>query len=500
MENRTKKKRFTRKTRQNLLLLTAVVVTAGVVFLIQYGSGVFSKVRQESKSDAATTFNLDQGGFDAFLERGTVGQLVEVLQQLEAERSDDLVVWLDQLNRQIRIADQILKLQPDDTYRKLAIASKFNSLMDRKLIVWSQQSRTGSHSEELKRFADRFQESEELELRSLAATAAILDDVTQFLDSHDPDSRQELLNSIIQRVRTLTEEYPDDVEVAKRLLEILLLVNRNCDYAEFHPLLTAYLDSYSPPESDVIEALVRQARGLQQTEQIEFEDILAVDADRLDASIELLQKQIDESLASVAPSESLIMAIIARINDLIAVDRMNQALEIFAKAKRKTAEAGSDSLISRMNVIDNQLQSVGSRIELKHLLDQNGQPAVFSPDAPRYKVLLFVSDQSLVDSTQKFKQLLAANKQRIEESSLAIVLVYVHDSSNRAELASMQEAAELSKHVTYWFLNQQPEGQRQLLQDYGLDPLPGWMLLEDEQIRAVNPSAAGMNLILEAGE
>ncbi len=488
------------RIRQMLGVVVALGTVGALVLWIQNGFQLpFGQTPSETANQSAVVLpdgpsddNTYTSEFERELQRLNERQLIEKLTSLEVKPDDPFVTKIDNYKKWIIISDRLLRRNIPAKDRQKAIRYKLNSMIGQELSKAELDVFRETETQALLDFSLEHVDSEDRLIARLAATGETLARVRQFVNEEDTNKRTALYKTALVTFDAFASGFADDALAANQLFQILQIVKTpetSSESAAFHH---GYWQAFRDQEDRATAELVAQAKLLMGKQDLEFIDLITVTATKRSNAFEKLLVKLQtmqNGQTTIQESESVIEIALRSAYDLLRISLVDEAKDIL-QALRSKGLKKSKASEDRIQLLRDRISMLQRPFDLAGIQDSDGNPAKFTVEEARYRILCFVSEDSYEASFARVTETAQVLEGHLVESAAELVVIYLHEGDRPTDINNLKRFAEKNQIFKVWFLDVNSSAAEMVLCSVPIDSVP-FVVVLDQQDRTVriDPSA-----------
>ena len=469
------------------VVITVAIVGAGALWLTFVSP---SPTTTSSERPESTKLSVGKSSFSQLLLRGNNRQLIEESMQL---KTDDLLpetIRLSNLDKIVQISERLIELNPDPNSpaSQYAIESKQKALVQKFLLLMQLDSVTELDLIEIRDMAFQYKDDEKDGNKSFVAVANFL---SKFAKASINDQSIQLQpNEFDDEFAYAAEMNTQNKSMADTLKQFVKFVGAKYGWDTAQPFVRQFVDSMSDSTNSAVSAMVAELKIILDSSEKELINVIdTIDSQSTIAADRLVQ-QLQEKLSSEKDvSEKLLAEALDRTANLASINHLEHA-KIAMNVVSARMNSASDAIHEKFDLLNRQLNSVGSAYDMSSFVDIDGLPISLHESKPKAWLLFFGSRHIEPTDIQYSMQLVKLFQHQMSRNVIQIAFVFVHegtweDTTFTARLKSIENSM---KFVDIWLLNrkeQKAEGK----DTCPVDSTPFLLLLDENfRISILNPS------------
>ena len=462
---------------RNVALVVAILIAS--FFAINY-------FKSSRVTKAPSQERVEQGSFEDILRNGTAIQLTNTENELESKiQGKKLPIVIDSLKKRLKVTNRMLELtdQPevvtDATVRKLRVLSQWDFLNV------MNEFHDPLIRDQLQKLAKASLTHEDEKVKF---TASLVQQMTASYDyAVAPEGKS--FETIAESFSNTAEALSSNPQLARNMLRICGLLNAKNLIPESNQLLQILEKNFTASDNETVQELGRQAKKIYLAQAMDLRQI----ADALDVDKPAALAKIHSAFDLMLAKDVCDVAEIDSMNRLIAVllsrNLHEEALKELPRMATKVAalEVDTGEVKEVYHSLMTQASSVGKRIDLSGLRDEDGNPYQPRANEKNIKLLYFWSpdDEKTIQSLMSLHR----NSGAIQNISVTPMAIFVDDgSSHHSESEFQQQVKELPKIDFYRVDLNTAEG-KAFHKNCPITRLPYILLLDNrDRLQIVNPA------------
>ncbi len=493
-ERRRSKRRKKKSSKKKMMIGVALLAVSLIVVAV----AAFSLLRPQTDSfaqqDESVTAEYDDQSLEQFLDNASNEQLVNELRNLKDSSEMKLPIRFSQIEKRALIADSILAGQADAETKLLANRNKLDAMMLALTITLDQGADTGHLPAELGLYLESLKNQEDVELRRKAELARIMLDTEKLMDADFPVGESSY-QSLLQKVKKLPAEDPNNFYAAQRLVLLGKLLEKRRETSKAGQAILAAIDSgYSASaNTDVQTLLASLGQTALASTSNSFPQILNVKFSQQQASVDALLESMTGAIESQDLSAEKVPMLFERLHDLLTIGRTSEVREI-----KGLLESGSDSEIvklatKRLSVLNAKLDMFDQAFDINGATEFSGQPAAFQMDAPKHRIIYAVKERNYGESVLKFDELLHSMRTEIAAENVEIAVIYLDGHKKSKAFEDLEKFAEKSAAFRIWYADGSTQAGNSLIKRIvPMRKVPHILVLsgENSHVQYIDPAIA----------
>ena len=460
-----------------------------------------------SRKRALSKQNVERASLDELLDRGNLDQLIGKLRVPFYTDSKNILIALEEVEKQIRISDRILALNPVDLEFEQAVLGKLTALMEReKIRVTSSEVIPVKTITELLECADEHRDSANDRVATYVIASRVVGKMVELVATEKKDNKEFCAIFIKQELEKLAGETYES-EIVELIFEwIRFIESRSKEDARM--LCRSFVEALNSSNNKAVQRLLSRAGSRLYPPEIDPLDFVSASPFQRNEAINEFVLRSAAALDGRMADEVLQIAILQKTLHLVSMAQLDQAKKITRKFDELYRPEATSEVKRWRDILDSRMNIIGRPLSLKTFRQLDGTASKFQMQEADLRILFLFDQFDKRKTLTDFGALVEVLKHKLKFGDVELFPVFLDDGGGAIELEELRIAASKTLLWQGWAMDSESPDSVEFLDRLGVIDTPFFLILDNESkvlalgtaIKTIQETATSIQVQIQARE